>query len=112
MLEEDDLDTGEELPINALLELTNKSPTNSAPPNRHLSSLHGRHAFDFRALGIVLYDLGFVSCLLPPECAEDMPAPKHAASHPITVSNARNSFQGSLRGTVYVSLINAKVDCH
>ena len=34
---------------------------------------------------MVLYDLGFVSCLLPPECAEDMPAPRHAASHPITV---------------------------
>ena len=26
-----------------------------------------------------------MSCLLPPEYAEDMPAPRHAASHPITV---------------------------
>ena len=85
MLEDNDLDTGEDFPINALLELTNESPINKLRATKQTPQLASRHAFDLGAPGIVLCVLGFVSCLLPPECAENMPAPRHAASHPITV---------------------------
>lgn len=73
MLEDDPLDTGEELPINALPELTkqdDKKPNQRTP--RQLIETSARV-------------FGFVLGLLPPGCTEGMPAPRHAASHPTTV---------------------------
>ena len=96
LLEDDDLDKGEDLHIYALQSWktkTEKQNPRSAPSSCHFSlhirSLLDRHAFDLRAPGVVFL-FAFVSSALHHagrnrDAPRMLPAPRHATSHPITV---------------------------
>ena len=66
---DDDLDTGEELPINALLELTNESPTNKLCATKQTPQLAScpSHAFKLRAPGLCVW-LGAIATGCAPAC--------------------------------------------
>lgn len=85
LLEDDDLETGEERLINALRgRKTKAQQSNSAPPIKHLSlSALARSimTFGFHPLPQTRNSL----TPLPPACASDLPVPRCGASDPNTL---------------------------
>ena len=94
MLEDDDLDTGEELPINAFLELTNESLTNKLRATKQTPQLAFTRSSDchFR-LHFSFSDLQLGATF----ATADLPVPRHGAFHPITIHNKRRGLEYDLR---------------